>query len=238
MTQTRIQLIASPRNLSTATMYAFGSRLDTLPVDEPLYAHYLTQSGKDHPGREAVLQHQSADGHAVLHALRTADWGKPVLFIKNMAHHLMPFGQEGLSGFRNVFLIRHPAEMIASFTEVIDQPELSDLGIGYQWELFQLTPDALVVNAARLRSQPRATLEVVCARCGIPFQEEMLSWPAGPKAFDGVWAPWWYGSVHRSTGFADTSQAVPQLTGWKARLLEQAWPFYSRLQAVEEKIFQ
>jgi hypothetical protein len=30
----------------------------------------------------------------------------------------------------------------------------------------------------------------------------MLSWPAGRRASDGVWAPAWYASVERSTGFA------------------------------------
>jgi len=29
----------------------------------------------------------------------------------------------------------------------------------------------------------------------------MLSWPAGPRASDGVWAPYWYEAVLRSTGF-------------------------------------
>ena len=29
----------------------------------------------------------------------------------------------------------------------------------------------------------------------------MLSWEAGGNPADGVWAPYWYGNVHRSTGF-------------------------------------
>jgi hypothetical protein len=29
----------------------------------------------------------------------------------------------------------------------------------------------------------------------------MLSWPAGPRASDGVWANHWYDAVWRSTGF-------------------------------------
>lgn len=29
---------------------------------------------------------------------------------------------------------------------------------------------------------------------------QMLSWPAGPKPYDGVWAPWWYAGTHKSTG--------------------------------------
>ena len=29
----------------------------------------------------------------------------------------------------------------------------------------------------------------------------MLHWPAGPRDSDGVWAPYWYDAVARSTGF-------------------------------------
>ena len=28
-----------------------------------------------------------------------------------------------------------------------------------------------------------------------------LDWPAGPRASDGVWAPYWYEAVWKSTGF-------------------------------------
>ena len=49
-----INLISGPRNLSTALMYSFSRRPDTKVVDEPFYAHYLSTTGIDHPGREAV----------------------------------------------------------------------------------------------------------------------------------------------------------------------------------------
>ena len=42
----------------------------------------------------------------------------------------------------------------------------------------------------------------LCERLGLDFDEAMLSWPAGPRPEDGVWAPHWYHNVHRSTGFA------------------------------------
>jgi hypothetical protein len=31
--------------------------------------------------------------------------------------------------------------------------------------------------------------------------EEMLSWPAGPRETDGIWAKYWYGSVEKETSF-------------------------------------
>ena len=36
-------------------------------------------------------------------------------------------------------------------------------------------------------------------------------WEAGPKFVDGLWAPWWYKSVHQSTGFTQASK-YPQVS--------------------------
>ena len=38
---------------------------------------------------------------------------------------------------------------------------------------------------------------------GIGFTDAMLSWPAGPKPEDGIWAEHWYANTHRSTGFGE-----------------------------------
>jgi hypothetical protein len=57
----------------------------------------------------------------------------------------------------------------------------------------------------------------------------MLSWPAGPKPEDGVWAEHWYASTHRSTGFESghpsTEPAPEHLRG----VVAEARPLYERL---------
>ena len=45
-------------------------------------------------------------------------------------------------------------------------------------------------------------LQKLCARLDIPWDENMLTWEAGPRDTDGVWAPHWYAAVDASTGFA------------------------------------
>lgn len=60
-TPVRIAMWSGPRNISTALMRSWENRPDTAVVDEPLYAHYLRETGIDHPGRDEVLGHQSAD---------------------------------------------------------------------------------------------------------------------------------------------------------------------------------
>ena len=53
----RVCLWSGPRNISTALMYSFAQRNDTKVYDEPLYAHYLSNTEADeyHPGAEDVL---------------------------------------------------------------------------------------------------------------------------------------------------------------------------------------
>ncbi len=62
----RISMWSGPRNISTAMMRAWGSRADSVVVDEPFYAYYLARTGHDHPGREDVLRAQPTDWQAVV----------------------------------------------------------------------------------------------------------------------------------------------------------------------------
>src|SRR3954465_11960194 len=85
----RINLWSGPRNVSTALMYSFAQRADTRVIDEPLYAHYLRVSGAAHPGRDEVLAGQENDGASVVRDVILGLCDKPVLFLKQMAHHLV-----------------------------------------------------------------------------------------------------------------------------------------------------
>lgn len=60
----------------------------------------------------------------------------------------------------------------------------------------------------------------------------MLSWPAGPRPSDGVWAWYWYDSVWRSTGFTPQAEAADaDLPAELAPLAAQCQPFYDELAA-------
>ncbi|MDP9438778.1 MAG: sulfotransferase family protein, partial [Actinomycetota bacterium] len=58
----RLSVWSGPRNVSTALMYAFRQRPDTLVVDEPLYGHYLKVTQAPHPGDDEVLAAMDTDG--------------------------------------------------------------------------------------------------------------------------------------------------------------------------------
>ena len=66
---------SGPRNISTAMMRAWENRDDCVVSDEPLYAHYLAQTGLDHPGREEVIACRRSDWRKVVATLHGPDPG-------------------------------------------------------------------------------------------------------------------------------------------------------------------
>ncbi len=57
----------------------------------------------------------------------------------------------------------------------------------------------------------------------------MLSWPAGPRDSDGVWAPYWYDAVLSSTGFAPYRPREVSLSEHDAAVAEACRPAYDAL---------
>ena len=229
----KIHLISSPRNLSTALMYSFAQRKDTHVVDEPLYAHYLHSTGKEHPSREEILASQDPNGEAVLQAMATKDYGMPHVFFKGMAHHLVQMDWNLLLPFSHVIYLRNPQQLIASFAKVIKQPSMEDIGVKLQYEVFSFLKKAgstpVVLDSGTLLKDPQATLTELCIRLGIPFDPHMLSWNPGPRPEDGVWAPHWYANVHKSTGFAVQQTSSRPLPIELSPLYEACLPFYEEM---------
>lgn len=235
MSVLRICLWSGPRNVSTAVMYSFAQRDDTVVVDEPLYAHYLSVSGVDHPGRSEVLEALESDGESVVRDIVLGPCERPVLFIKQMAHHLAELDQIFLDKTVNVFLIRDPREVLASIVHQLPNPTLGDTGLAVQSRLVdQLEARAqnpVVLDSRELLLAPARVLTQLCERVGIEFDSTMLSWPAGARAEDGVWAPHWYANVHRSNGFQPYRPKTRPLLDRLEPVAEQCRPHYEFLYA-------
>ncbi|XP_025794204.1 branched-chain-amino-acid aminotransferase-like protein 1 isoform X3 [Panicum hallii] len=133
---------------------------------------------------------------------------------------------------KHFILIRNPLNILPSFDKVIP-PSFLELGIGelvsIYSELCGLGKPPPVIDADDLQREPEAVLRGLCEDLGIPFQPQMLKWEAGPKEFDGIWAPWWYRSVHKSTGFSKSRQYPLTFPSAYYDLLEQSLPFYNML---------
>ena len=227
---------SGPRNLSTAMMYAFAARGDCAVVDEPFYAAYLAATGIDHPLRSEVIASQSTDPAAVAAAcIGPIPQSQSLFYQKHMTLHMIPeFDRSFLTSLTNVFLIRHPARVVASYAQKREGPNLQDLGFTQQSDIFNQVADSLghpplVIDSADIRNDPEAMLKRLCKALLIPFSAGMLHWAAGGNAADGVWAPHWYAAVHRSTGFDAAEGALPTLPPASAALAEKALPFYDHL---------
>lgn len=228
-----ICLWSGPRNVSTALMYSFAERPDTRVVDEPLYGHFLRETGSVHPGREEVLANVDCDGNKVMRELLAPSPDNPeILFIKQMTHHLVEIDERFTEQTENVFLIRDPEQMLPSLTIQVPHATLADTGFKMQWELYQQLESAgqspSVIDARELLLDPRSVLHQLCERLRIPFLETMLSWAPGPRAEDGTWAPHWYHAVHQSTGFSPYrhKEDFPERL---APLLNECAPWYEAL---------
>lgn len=204
----RIAMWSGPRNISTAMMRSWGNRPDTFVTDEPLYAHYLVATGRKHPGAEEVVATYETDWKKVVEQI-TGDVpeGKTIWFQKHMAHHLLPgMDREWLGSLTHAFLIRDPKEMLISLAKNVPDAKLEDTGLAQQCDIFRdvrkrtgRTPP--VLDAKDVLLDPRGQLMRLCMALGVRFWDEMLSWPAGPRPTDGVWAKSWYHEVEKSTTF-------------------------------------
>jgi hypothetical protein len=212
----RIAMWSGPRNISTAMMRSWGNRADTVVVDEPFYAFYLKATGKKHPVAEEVIAAGEIDWRKVVAGLtselpETQPKGSShirIFYQKQMTHHLLPEVERAwLAGLTNCFLIRDPAEVIASYIKKNDEPTLTDVGFVQQAEIFdwvRARSGAIppVIDARDVLQDPERMLRLLCRAVGVEFDPAMLSWPPGLRETDGVWAKHWYGEVAQSTGFA------------------------------------
>ena len=228
----RIAMWSGPRNLSTAMMYAFGNRPDFAVWDEPFYAPYLAKTGYDHPiAAEIIAAHESNPEKVAERCLDTIPAQKPHFYMKHMPHHMIDgFPTVWAKECVNIHLIRHPARVIASYGVKRSDITDDDIGFRQQAELFDQI-GGVVIDSADIRQDPENMLKKLCAAIYLPFDPAMLSWSAGPRADDGIWAAHWYNAVHKSTGFAGAEGELPILTGRDVNLLENALPYYEKMAA-------
>jgi hypothetical protein len=234
----RLAVWSGPRNISTALMRSWENRGDTVVIDEPLYAHYLTTTGLDHPGRDEVIGAGEADWRTVVaELLGPVPAAVRVFYQKHMAHHLLPgMGRGWVAGLTNVILIRDPREVVASYVRSRADVTPDDLGVRQQVQLYDElvaagTPPP-VLDARDVLLRPEAHLRALCRHVGVDFTTRMLAWPPGPRDSDGVWGRYWYGAVWKSTGFAEHRPRDPQLTGPAATVADECRPLYERLHGV------
>jgi Sulfotransferase domain len=234
----RLAMWSGPRNISTALLRSWGNRPDSLVVDEPLYAHYLAVTGIDHPGRDEIVAAGETDWRVVIDGLLGPVPGDVrVYYQKHMAHHLTAdIDTDWVARLTNVVLLRSPREVVASYLRSRSEVTPDDIGLPQQGRLYdELSRHGsppLVIDAGDFLAAPREYLRVLCDLVGVSFTESMLTWPAGPRATDGVWGRYWYDAVWASTGFTRPTTRDVNLPRSAAAVVEACEPVYERLRAL------
>jgi hypothetical protein len=250
----RIAMWSGPRNISTAMMRAWGNRADTAVIDEPFYAYYLERTGKKHPGAGEVVAQGETDWRKIVTALtgpipESGHKGPShIYFQKQMTHHLLPeIDREWIVDLINCFLIRDPREVILSYIKKNPEPTLEDLGFVQQSEIFNFVrakvgtsrrdvrgrrsaPSLpIVVDSRDVLENPERTLRLLCDAVGVEFDKAMLSWRAGLRDSDGIWAKYWYDEVARSTSFQPYQSREGVIPDRLREIYEQCRECYEKL---------
>jgi hypothetical protein len=218
-------------------MRSWGNRADTVVIDEPFYAFYLARTKKAHPMANQVMSEGERDWRKVVASLTRESLpnGARVFYQKQMTHHLLPEVEwEWLLSLTNCFLIRDPAQVIASYLKKNDEPSLEDLGFMQQAEIFDWVRERSptvppVVDADDILQCPERILRLLCQAVGVEFDPAMLNWPPGLRETDGVWAKHWYDEVARSTSFQPYKPKVVQVPKHLSKIHEQCRECYEHL---------
>ena len=237
-TPLRLAVWSGPRNISTAMMRSWENRPDCAVIDEPFYAHYLLETRTSHPGRDEVIRVGELDWRRVVGVLEgPVPGGREIFYQKHMTHHMLPhIRRDFMRGMTNVFLIRDPRDVVASYAKARPNTAIAakDIGIPQEEQLIEFVrevtgADPLIIDTGEFLKDPEAHLRAWCSRLSIPYLSDMLHWPAGPRRTDGVWAPYWYDAVVASTGFEPHQERDHHVAPEHAALVAQCMPHYEAL---------
>ena len=148
-----------------------------------------------------------------------------------MAHHHQKMDLNFLEDMTNLFLIRNPKQLIASFAQVIKFPTIQDIGLKKSWELFRMIKhqNPVVLDSSEILKNPRKLLIRLCEKLDIEYFDEMLKWPKGGIKEDGTWAKYWYKTVKHSTGFAKYKKKELKINSKMRSLINLCRPDYEFL---------
>jgi len=143
-----------------------------------------------------------------------------------------------LHGVTNTFIIRDPAEAIASHHAMNPAVTRDDIGFERCWTMFRAVLDAtgtapVVVDDTDLLRRPAELVAAYCARVGLPFVPEALAWQPGAR---DEWrrTEAWHRGAEKSTGIQARSQEYGTTVRNDERLAgydRYHRPFYEKLRA-------
>jgi hypothetical protein len=233
-----IYLLTGPQNLSTTLMYSFNQRPDTTVIDEPFYGIQLKQIGKRRPFYDEIMLKMECDDADKVHDdIEQKEKIKGNVFVKNMANTVQYMNENRLLKYHHILLICDPAETIVSHIKIDPSITSEDLCLEHQVKMYdwlkqKTKEDPIVIDCNELRQDSIVVMKQMCRKLNLPFTDEMLSWPAGPKSIDGLWTEASYTEVHASTGFRTPSTVIVtrhDIPSNLVRVYDDVLPYYQKL---------
>jgi len=229
-----LALWSAPRCRSTAFLRMIAERGDYLVIHEPFSR--LADFGHVRIGEQDVYCEVEA-----IAALREIAGRQPVFFKDTTDFHYPQVlaDRAFLAEARHSFIIREPAEAIASHARLNPDLRCEDVGFTRLAELYDAVaalaerPPA-VVDANELLAMPEALVRCYCERVGIEFRPDALRWSAGMRA-DWQHTSRWHAATSATTGFQAPPPATPVDVSADATLagyLEHHLPAFQRLHAM------
>lgn len=232
--QERIPVLAlwsAPRSRSTAFARMMAERNDRVVVHEPF--SQVVDFGEARVGDRVAHTEQD-----VLAALRAIAAETPVFFKDTVDFHYPALLADHafLKAATHTFIIRHPAEAIASHYALNPNLGRDEIGFAWLYEIFAAVRSAtgtmpVVIDSDDLLDRPADTVRAYCSAVGIPFVPDALSWQPGMRP---EWRATgrWHRSTSRTTGFtrgsgggAEMVNANPVLRAY----LDYHLPYYELL---------
>jgi hypothetical protein len=231
-----VALWSAPRSRSTAFARMMAERGDYTVLHEP-FSHVMN-FGESQVGDQLVRSERE-----LIPALLRLARGGPCFFKDTTDFHYPQLlaDQAFLQAVVHTFLIRHPAEAIASHYAL--HPGLQRDEIGFAWlaEIYDAVVRAtgqqpVIIDSADLVARPHETVAAYCQAVGIPFDPDALSWQ--PK-MDAAWqrTAKWHEAAGRTAGFVRADKTRGRKASWDevkenpvlAGYLDYHLPFYEKL---------
>ena len=198
---------SGPRNISTALMRSWSSRKDTFVTDEPFYAYYLKETKLKHPQfREIINNYSTNYDEVVNYLINKIPNDKRIWYQKHMAHHILDLKNiNWVNNCENCILLRHPKEVISSYSKKNKLNSVEELGYPQQYEIIKylkkINRSYIIIDSSELLRNPEKVLSDWCMKINIKFDKSMLKWEKGNHENDGIWWESWYDNVIKTSGF-------------------------------------
>ena len=226
---------SGPRNISTALMRSWSSRKDTFVTDEPFYAYYLKKTKLKHPFYKEIINKYSSNYDEVVNFLiNRIPKDKKIWYQKHMAHHIFDFNNiEWVNNFENCILLRHPKEVISSYSKKNKLNSVEELGYPQQYEIIKylkkINRSYVIIDSSELLKNPEKVLSNWCMKINIKFDKSMLRWEKGNYVSDGIWWESWYDNVIKTTGFREYEKKDINIENKYDSIYNESMKYYSYL---------